>query len=79
MSTKLLPILIQNYEIFLIPAERRKPPYPKVYDFNAKCEYHSGVVGHSTKNYTTFKDRIQALIDTNPTKFKELVSSCQGH
>ena len=43
--TELLPILIQNYGIFAIPAWPRRPPYPKKYDVNAKCEYHRGVRG----------------------------------
>ena len=43
--TELLPILIQNYGISAIPARPRKPPYPKKYDVNAKCEYHGGVEG----------------------------------
>ena len=43
--TELLPILIQNYEISAIPARPRRPPYPKKYDVNAKCEYHGGVGG----------------------------------
>ena len=43
--TELLPILIQNYEISAIPARPRRPPYPKKYDVNAKCEYHGKVGG----------------------------------
>ena len=41
--TELLPILIQNYGISAIPARPRRPPYPKKYDVNAKCEYHGGI------------------------------------
>ena len=40
---ELLPVLIQNYGISVIPARPRRPPYPKGYDFNAICEYHEGV------------------------------------
>ena len=43
--TELLPILIQNYRISAIPARPKRPPYPKKYDVNAKCEYHGGVGG----------------------------------
>ena len=42
---ELLPILIQNYGISAIPARPKRPPYPKKYDVNAKCEYHGGVGG----------------------------------
>ena len=77
--TKLLPILIQNYKIFAIPAKSRKPQYPKGYNSNDKCEYHGGVEGQSTKNYTTFKEKVQALIDVDLAKFKELVNSYLGY
>ena len=71
---ELLPILIQNYGISVLSAKPRRPPYPKEYDANARCEYHGGVIGHSIEDCTTFKDKVQALIDANPAKFKELVN-----
>ena len=71
---ELLPILIQNYGISVIPARPRNPPYPRGYDVNAKCGYHGGVKGHSMENCTTFKDKVQALINANSTKFRELVN-----
>ena len=74
---ELLPVLIQNYGIFVIPAKPRRPPYPKGYDVNAKCEYHGGVGGHSVENCTAFKDKVQSLIYPDPIKFKELVSGHQ--
>ena len=40
---ELLPVLIQNYEITVIPAKPRRSPYPRGYDVNATCEYHGGV------------------------------------
>ena len=43
---ELLPVLIQNYGIFVIPAKPRRPPYPRGYDVNATREYHGGVGGH---------------------------------
>ena len=67
---ELLSVLIQNYGIFVIPARPRRPPYPKGYDVNTKCEYHGGVEGHSVENCTTFKDKVQFLINTDPTKFR---------
>ena len=76
---ELLPILVQNYGIFVIPARPRRPPYPKGYDINARCEYHGRVKGHSTEDCTTFKDKVQSLIDMDPTKFRKLVSGHQEH
>ena len=43
---ELLPILVQNYGISVILARPKRPPYPKGYDINARCEYHEGVKGH---------------------------------
>ena len=77
--TELLPILIQNYEISAIPARPRRPPYPKKYDVNAKCEYHEGVGGHSVENCTAFKDKVQSLINTDLIKFRGLVNSHRKH
>ena len=77
--TELLPLLIQNYGISVIPARPRRPPYPKGYDIDARCEYHEGVRGHFTKNCMTFKDKVQSLIDADPTKFRELISGHQEH
>ena len=76
---KLLPVLIQNYGIFLIPTRPRRPLYPKGYDVNAIYEYHEGVGEHSVENCTAFKDKVQPLIYADPIKFRELVSVHQEH
>ena len=75
---QLLPILVQKYKIPIIPIKPRKPQYPEWYDFSARCEYHDGVEGHSTENCTSFKDKVQALIDADPAKFQELLRGLQG-
>ena len=72
--TELHPLLIKNYGISIILVRPRRPPYPKKYDVNAKCEYHEGVRGHSVKNCTTFKDKVQSLINADPVKFGGLVN-----
>ena len=76
---ELLPILIQNYGISVILARPRRPPYPKGYDVNVRCEYHGGIRRHSVENCTAFKDKVQSLINSDPTKFKELVNGHQKH
>ena len=76
---ELLPILSQNYGIFIIPTRPRKPPYPKGYDVNAICEYYGEVEGHSVENCTAFKDKGQSLIYADPIKFRKLVSGHQEH
>ena len=76
---ELLPVLIQNYGISIIPARPRRPLYPKGYDVNVICEYHGRVEGHSVENCKAFKDKVQPLIYANSIKFKELVSGHQEH
>ena len=61
-----------------IPAKPRKPPYPEWYDFSARCEYHGGVEGHSIESCTSFKVKVQALIDADLAKFQELFRGLQG-
>ena len=55
---ELLPVLIQNYGISVIPAKPRKPPYPRGYDVNSTCEYHGGVWGHFVENCKALKDKV---------------------
>ena len=74
---ELLPVLIQNYRISVIPAKPRRPPYPREYD--ATCEYHGGVGGLSVENCKALKDKIQSLIYVDQIKFRELVVGYQKH
>ena len=76
---ELLLILIQNYEILVIPARPRRPLYQIGYDVNAMCEYHGGIGGHSMENYMAFKNKVQSLIYADSIKFRELVSGHQEH
>ncbi|XP_016675184.1 uncharacterized protein [Gossypium hirsutum] len=46
-----------------------QPPFPKWYDANAQCEYHTGIVGHSIENCTTFKKLVERFIQMGIVKF----------
>ncbi|XP_040937988.1 uncharacterized protein [Gossypium hirsutum] len=46
-----------------------QPPYPKWYDANVKCEYHTGIPGHSIKNCTDFNKAVERLIKMGVVKF----------
>ncbi|KAA3480904.1 hypothetical protein EPI10_021311 [Gossypium australe] len=50
-------------------SEPIQPPFPKWYDTNAQCEYHTGITGHSIENCTTFKKLIERLIRMGIVKF----------
>ncbi|RDX92197.1 hypothetical protein CR513_25710, partial [Mucuna pruriens] len=61
--TELLPLLLQSNLIAVVPLRLVEPPYPKSYDLNTKCDYHGGVIGHSTKRCWGLKHKVQDLID----------------
>ena len=69
--TELLPKLIENHQLAPVPVEPLKPPYPRWYDLNARCDYHAGAIGHSTKNCTALKHKVQALRDAKWLSFNE--------
>ena len=49
-----------------------KPPFPKWYDVNTKCDNHSGVLGHFVEDCSALKRRVQSLIREGKLKFEEL-------
>ena len=75
---QLLPILVQEYKIPMIPVKPRKSPYPKWYDLSARCEYHGEIQGHFTESCIPLKDKVQALINADLAKFQELLGGFQG-
>ncbi|KAA0060507.1 RNA-directed DNA polymerase (Reverse transcriptase), Ribonuclease H-like protein [Cucumis melo var. makuwa] len=69
--TELLPQLLKNQQVAIVPQEPLQPPYPKWYDPNVKCEYHAGAVRHSTENYFPLKAKVQSLVKVRRLKFKK--------
>ena len=55
---ELLPKLIDSGSVVPIQARPRRPPFLKWYDVNIRCDYHSGVPGHSIENCTIFKNKV---------------------
>lgn len=45
-------------------------PLPKGYDFNARCEFHSGGTGHTTDKCYNLRHKIQDLIDQELLEFE---------
>jgi hypothetical protein len=72
------PLSVSQEEIFKqlaakgllnpVPTRPYTPPYPTWFDRNVKCAYHSGVMGHSTENCTTLRQKIHELIDAGSIK-----------
>ena len=48
-----------------------QPPYPKWYNENVHYDYHSGNRGHSTKNCTALKQKVQDLIKRGELTFED--------
>ncbi|XP_052881220.1 uncharacterized protein LOC128289414 [Gossypium arboreum] len=52
-----------------------QPLYSKWYNANAKCEYHTGISGHSIENCTGFKKIVERLIRMGVVKFDDTLSN----
>ncbi|KAF1897783.1 hypothetical protein Lal_00032543 [Lupinus albus] len=69
-----------NYQRILAPIAGQTPnttaPW---YDPNANCDYHSGIIGHSTETCRALKHRIQDLIHSKWLEFKDTVPTITGN
>ena len=48
-----------------------QPPYPRWYNENVHCDYHSGNRGHSTEDCIALKRRIHDLIKVGALSFDD--------
>ena len=48
-----------------------QPPYPRWYNKNVHCDYHSGNRGHSTENCTTLKRKVKEFIKKGKLTFED--------
>ena len=69
--TKLYPKLIQGDLLVPVSIPAIRPPYPRWYNENVSCDYHSGNRGHSTKNCTALKQRVQDFIKKRELTFED--------
>ena len=69
--TKLYPKLVQGGLLSSVDILPLQPPYPRWYNENVHCDYHSSNRGHSTKNCTTLKRRVQDLIKRGELIFED--------
>ena len=67
--TKLYPKLVQLDSLVPIDIPPIQPPYLRWYNKNARCDYHYGNRGHSTKDYTALKRRVHDLIKAGALVF----------
>jgi len=67
----LLPYLLNNAMVAIIPAKIPQPPFSRGYNSNAICAYHEGVLRHSIEHCMTLKHKVQSLIDAGWLRFEE--------
>ncbi|XP_017972499.1 PREDICTED: uncharacterized protein LOC108661125 [Theobroma cacao] len=63
--------LVANHLVAPLYIEPLKPPFPRWYDTFAHCDYHYGIEGHSIKNCTAFKHKVQGLIKAGILNFEK--------
>ena len=56
--TELYPELVQGGLLSSVDIQPLQPPYPRWYNENVHCDYHSGNKGRSTENCTALKRRV---------------------
>ncbi|KAH1265557.1 hypothetical protein GmHk_01G001239 [Glycine max] len=69
--SELWPSLLENHLVVAIPGKVFQPPYPKWYNSNATCAYHSGALGHNIDSCLPFKYKVQHLINVGWLSFQE--------
>ncbi|RDX66587.1 hypothetical protein CR513_54628, partial [Mucuna pruriens] len=55
--TELLPRLLEQKLVEIVPLRPLVLPYPRSYEPNAMCDYHGGAVGHAIESSATRKPR----------------------
>ena len=68
--TELLPRLLESQFIALSHAPPLKPPFPKWYNPNVRCDCHAGNLGHSMEDCNSLKYKVQTLIKVGKLNFE---------
>ena len=66
---ELYPKLVQLDSLVTMDIPPMQPPYTRWYNKNARCDYHFGNRGHSTKDCTALKRRVHDLIKVGALAF----------
>ena len=69
--TELYPKLVQLGSLVPMDIPPMQPPYPRWYNENARCDYHSDNRGHSTEDCTALKRRVHDLIKVEALAFDD--------
>ncbi|RDX95815.1 hypothetical protein CR513_21598, partial [Mucuna pruriens] len=76
---ELLPLLLEQKLVEIIPLKPLESPYPRSYDPNARCDYHGRVVGHATKMCWSLKHKVQDLLDSRLLGFQDQGPNVQNN
>ncbi|RDX97806.1 hypothetical protein CR513_19380, partial [Mucuna pruriens] len=77
--TELLPQLLEQKLVEIVPLKPLVPPYPRSYNPNAKCDYHGRVVSHATKRCWSLKHKVQDLLDGGLLGFQDQGPNVQSN
>ena len=69
--TELYPKLVQLGSLVPMDIPPMQPPYPRWYNTNVRCDYHSRNRGHSTEDCITLKRRVHDLIKARALTFDD--------
>ncbi|RDX88782.1 hypothetical protein CR513_29574, partial [Mucuna pruriens] len=69
--TELLPQLLEQKLVEIVPLKPLVPSYPRSYDPNTRCNYHSEAVDHGTERYWSLKHKVQDLLDGGLLGFQD--------
>ena len=68
---ELYPKLVQLGSLVPMDIPPMQPPYPRWYNENARCDYHSDNRGHSTEDCTALKRKVYDLIKAGALAFDD--------
>ena len=69
--TELLSKLIDGGFIVPVHWAPLRPPFPRWYNANVRCDYHTENPCHSIENCSSLKREVQSLIKKGKLKFEE--------
>ena len=69
--TELFPKLVEIGHIEPVQLAPLRPPFLRWYNAHTRCDYHFKNPGHSTKNCTALKRKVQDLINEGKLKFEK--------
>ncbi|KAL4289959.1 hypothetical protein GQ457_14G015190 [Hibiscus cannabinus] len=64
-------MLIDNKLVTPVRSVPKKPPFPKGYDFRARCDYHLGSSGHTTENCGFLRNKVREFIEMGVLSFED--------